>query len=118
MSGSTHEDYKEVQRKLVLPAHKFLKHVESRWLTLAPALLRIVEQFNVPKQYFLVDVPVKQPSILLNKTYKKISDQIKHEDILATIDLVSAGADIFNGFLGLFQKDELLIIYYTQNVCH
>ena len=50
--------------------------------------------------------------------HKKISNQIKQEDILATIDLVSAGADIFNGFLGLFQKDEPLIIYYTQNVCH
>ena len=66
LSPSRREDYEEVQRKLGLPAHKFLKHVELRWLTLAPALLRIVEQFDGLKQYFLVDVPAKQPSILHN----------------------------------------------------
>ena len=71
LSASRHEDYEEVQRKLGLLAHKFLKHVESRWLTLAPALLRIVEQFDGLKQYFLIGVPAKQPSILHNKMYKK-----------------------------------------------
>ena len=52
LSVSRCEDYEEVQRKLGLPAHKFLKHVESRWLTLAPALLQIVEKFDGLKQYF------------------------------------------------------------------
>ena len=78
----------EVQRKLGLPAHKFLEHIESRWLPLAPALYRIVEQFDGLKEYFLVDVPAKQNSILYNKTYKKISDQIKHKYILTKIDLL------------------------------
>ena len=31
--SSRHEDYEEVQRTLGLPAHKFLKHAESKWLT-------------------------------------------------------------------------------------
>ena len=76
LSVSRCEDYEEVQRKLGLPAHKFLKHVESRWLTLAPALLQIVEKFDGLKQYFLLDVHAKQPFTLRNKMYKKISDQI------------------------------------------
>ena len=38
VSGSRHEDYGEVQRRLVLRVNKFLKYIESRWLTLAPAL--------------------------------------------------------------------------------
>ena len=71
LTASRHEDYGEVQRKLGKLPHKFLKHVESRWLTLTPALLRIVEQFDGLKQYFPVDVPAKQPSILHNKTCTK-----------------------------------------------
>ena len=48
------------------------------------------------EQYFLVDVPAKQPSILHNKIYKKISDLIKCKDILAEIHFVATVADIFN----------------------
>ena len=108
LSASRHEDYEEVQKKLGLPAHKFLKHVESRWLTLAPALLQIIEQFDGLKQYSLIHVPAKQPSILHNRTYKKINDQIKSKDILAEIHFVVAVADIFSQFLVLFQKDKSL----------
>ena len=86
-----------------------MKHVESRWLTLSPALLWVVEQFDGLKQYFLLDVSAKQPSILHSKTYKKISDQIKCKDILTQIHFVAAVADIFNWFLVFFQIDKSLI---------
>lgn len=38
VSGSRHEDYGEFQRRLVLRVNKFLEYIESRWLTLAPAV--------------------------------------------------------------------------------
>ena len=72
--------------------------------------MQIVEQFNGLKQYFLVDAPAKQPSILHNKRHKKISDQLKHKYFLAEIHFVAAVADAFSRFLlVLFQKDELSI---------
>ena len=61
------------------------------------------------EQYFLVDVPAKQPSILHKKTYKKISDLVICKDILVEIHCVVTVADIFNRFLVLFQKGEPLI---------
>ena len=44
--ASRREDYEEVQWKHGVPAGKFLKQVESRWLRLAPVLLLIVEQLD------------------------------------------------------------------------
>ena len=88
-------------RKLGLPAHKFLNYIE--WLTLPPVLLWIVEQFNVLKQYFLVDVPAKQSSILRNKTLKdQWSNQT--EDILAKIGFVAAVDNILTDFLGCCKR--------------
>ena len=46
LSASRLEDYEEIQGKFGLLVHKFLTHVESIWLTLAAALLEIVEQFD------------------------------------------------------------------------
>ena len=104
LSASRRENYEEVQRKLGLLTHKFF---------LALAFFWIVEWFDDFKQYFLVNVLAKQPSILHNKTYKKISDQIKCKDILAGIHFVAAVADIFNGFLVLFQKGRTINPYIT-----
>ena len=70
-----------------------MKHFESRWLTLAPtALLWIAEKFDGLKQYFFIDVPAnsKRPSLMYNKTYKKISDQIKCKNILTEIHCYSS----------------------------
>lgn len=93
---------------------KFKENLACRLInfcnTLNQASLQIVEQFNGLKQYFLVDAPAKQPSILHNKRHKKISDQLKHKYFLAEIHFVAAVADAFSRFLlVLFQKDELSI---------
>ena len=71
------QDYKKDERNLGLLAHKFLEHIESRWLTLAPVLLQIVEQVDGLKQYFFVDISAKQ-------------------NVLAEIHFFAVVADIFN----------------------
>ena len=46
---------------------------------------------------------------------EEVSDQVKHKYILAKIGLIAAVASIFNIFLVLLQKDELLIhILHSQ----
>ena len=46
LSAARREDYESVQENLGLPNHKFLKHVDSRWLSLQPSLQRICEQLR------------------------------------------------------------------------
>ena len=48
------------KRSLVIPTHAFLKQVDSRWLTLKPALEMIIEQWPGLIQYFLTDLPAVQ----------------------------------------------------------
>ena len=67
MSAARREDYELVQEEMGLAKHKFLKHVECRWLSLHPALLRILEQLKGSKKYFLTVLPEKQQSASLNQ---------------------------------------------------
>ncbi|PFX25307.1 hypothetical protein AWC38_SpisGene10081 [Stylophora pistillata] len=46
MSAARREDYEVMQEEMGLAKHKFLKHVECRWLSLQPAVLRILEQLE------------------------------------------------------------------------
>ena len=43
MSAASREDYEAVQEEMGLAKHEFLKHVECRWLSLQPVVLRILE---------------------------------------------------------------------------
>ena len=53
MSPARREDYQAVKEEMGLAKHKFLKHVECRWLSLQPAVLSILEQLEGLKRYFL-----------------------------------------------------------------
>ena len=72
LSAARREDYEDVQEQMSLPKHKFLKHVESRWLTLLPAIIRILEQIKGLKKYFLDDLPSKEPTIATKPRYFSI----------------------------------------------
>ena len=55
MSAARREDYHKIQETLLLNDvndHLFLRHVENRWLTFGPVCSRILEQFDVLKEYF------------------------------------------------------------------
>ena len=45
LSPDRKQDYKIVQEELGITIHAFLKHVDSRWLTLKPVLENIIEQW-------------------------------------------------------------------------
>ena len=78
-----------------LAKHKFLKHVECRWLSLHPALLRILEQMNGLKRYFLTVLHEKQSSSTSNAQYIRIRRQLESKDLVAQIHFLVSVADIF-----------------------
>ena len=104
------EDYQEVQAKLGLPAQKLVNHVESRWLTLDPTLLWIVDQFDGLEHYFLVNTPGKLPLILHYKTFfKRFSKiwsnyQIKCKYILLKFTLLEQLLICSTNFLCCFKR--------------
>ena len=109
MSAARREDYELVQEEMGLAKHKFLKHVECRWLSLHPALLRILEQLKGLKKYFLTVLPKKQSSSTSNARYIRIRRQLESKDLVAQIHFLVSVADIFNPFLKFFQTEEPLV---------
>lgn len=56
-STSRREDYVRVLSDLGLDDGLFIRHVQCRWLTLLPALDRIVKSWEAVKKYFLEELP-------------------------------------------------------------
>ena len=75
-SAARKEDFEAVQQELGLAQHTFLKHVESRWLSLLPVVVRSLEQFQALEKYFLLELPRKQRSMTSNARYIRIKSQL------------------------------------------
>ena len=109
MSAARREDYEVVQEEMGLAKHKFLKHVECRWLSLQPAVLTILEQLEGLRRYFITVLPEKQSSISSNARYIRIRRQLESKDLVAQMHFLISVADIFSSFLKFFQSEEPLI---------
>ena len=96
LSPARKEDYKNVQEELGIPTHAFLNHIDSRWLTLKPALERIIEQWSGLIQYFLTDLPAMLKSISSNTLYKKTVKKLKEHQLLPLIHFPISLASIFS----------------------
>ena len=56
-SAARREDYKLVETITKITTHYMKKHVESRWLSIDRSLVRILEQMENLKEYFLNEIP-------------------------------------------------------------
>ena len=56
-SPSRREDYVHVLSDLGLDDELFIRHVQCKWLTLLPALDRIVKSWEAVKKHFLEELP-------------------------------------------------------------
>ena len=105
MSAARRVDYEAVQEQMGLAKHKFLKHVECRWLSLQEGL----------KRYCLTVLPEKQPFVTSIQRYIRITRQLQSDDLVAQMHFLISVADIFNSFLKFFQSEEPLIHFlYDQ----
>ena len=108
LSAARREDYQKVQESLGLPKKNVLKHVDSRWLTLQPALLRICEQIKGLEKYFSEESK-RDAKVQSNPRFMRIMRQLNSKAISAKMHFLISVADIFNSFLINFQKEEPLI---------
>lgn len=109
---STH--LKEQQNILGLPeAFFFLRHISSRWLSLMPALERLLEQLAPLKSVLAAEAPVRSSGSIKERLRKTINNK----EFCAKALFMKNAAEIFTKFLTLFQKSEPLIhILYSECV--
>ena len=88
----------------------FLWHVSTRWLTLSPALERIINRWDDAKKYFLDYLPRQQEykrHLPKNKRYQRIVSSLKEneKETLIEIKFLVGVAPLFNKYLTVFQID-------------
>ena len=116
------EDYFKAQTDLGFDEQLFIRHVQSRWLTLIPALMRIVDNWEPIRSYFLKELPKVASAertlrvLEKNETYRRICKAIQEKDALIQMHFLISVKPVFDGILGTFQRQEPLI-HILHNEC-
>ncbi|CAF3425785.1 unnamed protein product [Rotaria sp. Silwood2] len=72
-SAARRQDFKIVANNINEIYCRFLnRFVDSRWVEIGPVIERVVDQWNVIKEYFLIFLPTTDKTIESNDKYKKI----------------------------------------------
>ena len=104
--SSKWEQFELLQDELKLPKHVLIKHVKTRWLTLANAAKRFLEQLPALKKYFSKIIPTKFPALMKVKTYSAILAYLKKKSVEAELLFIISVSELFISFTGFFQRDE------------
>ena len=112
LSSALREDYRDLEKIIEVAAAYAIKRSSTRWLSLKFVYIRILEQWNNSKQYFLAFLP-KQKNFVreIKETarYKRTVQNLKSNLTLPYLAFVVFIAHSFDNFLVLFQSSEPLI---------
>ena len=108
------EDYRKLAEDATLECESlFLRHLNTRWLTLVPALERVEKRWHDVRNYFLTFVKNKaeyKSSLPKNKKYARIVEALKDEQkIQLQISFLKTVAPVFTRFLRIFQGEGPLV---------
>jgi len=115
-SAARREDLQIVQFALELDSIHLLRHVESRWLSLQPAVARILSQWPALLEYFK-HLPDSDKSVEKNGKYKEIMLLLINPRTYIQLVFIADVASVFSNFLQMFQREGPLIhtLYFALN---
>lgn len=112
------QEFEKIQQEKTIPAHHFIKHVSSRWLTLQAAAERIIEQFPALLEYFLKHIPKNKPDAAKKKNhYLEIIKLLKNPSMKCELLFVISSANLFSRFTAFFQRAEPLVHLIYNKLC-
>lgn len=108
------EDFRSLGENISMDESLFLRHINARWLTLVPALERVLLRWDDAKKYFVTFLPFKKEykrHLPKNERFKRISQAFKEDERLnlLQIEFLKNVAPIFTKFLTMFQTDGPMI---------
>lgn len=123
LSSARRKDYSSLHTLTGTMDKYAMKHAETRWLSMKFVAVRVVEQWDNLREYFLEFLP-KHPSsktafrkIKETKRYQRIRDHLKDPITLAYIAFCAYSARDFESFLLPFQSEKPMIhLIYPQMV--
>ena len=118
-SAARHEDFREVQIEMDLDLTSFLQHTVVRWLSIGPAVKRILEQWEAVTQFVtdLAKDPKKLPrSINFKRAHMMLNTKIKMVTRVL-LEFLNDVIPVFEQFLLLFQRASPVIHIMYNSMC-
>ncbi|KAK2549148.1 hypothetical protein P5673_030524 [Acropora cervicornis] len=113
-SAAHREDYRKLQLNLDVEITLFIKHSGLWWLSIGPAVRRVLEEWKAIVQFikFLKCDPKK---ILQSAAFKRVQGTVKRAEILVQLNFIASTVTLFEAFILNFHNDEPKIhIIYEQ----
>lgn len=118
-SSARREDFEKVQNDLGLDEQlHFIRHVQTRWLTLIDALERLAARYEAAVQFFIHFIP-SQPQnkdVMASERYKKIVTMLKDEETLVQLHFLISVKPVFDSYLRVFQTEGPLVHCLHQSM--
>ena len=115
-SAARRQDYKNLQLNLDLELKLFIEHSSLRWLSIGPAVRRILEQWQAKEQFvkFLESDPKRIPQ---SAAFRRVQAAIERNEILVQLNFIASTVALFETLMLNFQNDEPKIhVLYEQMV--
>ena len=118
-SAARWEDFRKVQTELELVPANFQQHTEVRWLSLGPAINRILEQWDGITKF--VTEPSKDPKkIPKSSNFKRVYsllDTYEKGSTKACLEFLSDVVPVFEQVLLIFQKNSPVVHILYDTLC-
>ena len=103
-SAARHEDFKEIQFEMELELSNFQQHTEVRWLTIGPAIKRILEQWEAIT-HFVADISKDSKKVPKSINFKRVYMLLGTKDKVSTkvtLEFLSDVVPVFEQLLLVF----------------
>ena len=118
-SAARREDFRKVQTELELVPSNFQQHTEVRWLSLGPAINRILEQWDGIMQ-FVTELSKDQKKTPKSSSFKRIYSLLGTNDkgmTKACLEFLSDVVPVFEQVLLIFHKNSPVVHILYDTLC-
>ena len=120
-SAARCEDFREVQIEMDLDLTNFLQHtVVVRWLSIGPAVKRILEQWEAMTQ-FVTDLAKDPKKLPRSINFKRVHMMLNAKEKMVTrvlLEFLNDVIPVFEQFLLLFQRASPVIHIMYDSMCY
>ena len=122
LSAARGEDYRGVSELTDVTTHYVTKHCQTRWLSLGKVLVRIIEQYENLKEYFLKTIPTLpgfkgESGVNQTERYRRIKNVLASKTALVYMSFIVHVCQDFKEFVVPLQSTESKIhVLYTKCV--
>ena len=113
------EDFREVQIEMDLDLTNFLQHTVVRWLSIGPAVKRILEQWEAVTQ-FVTDLAKDPKKLPRSINFKRVHMMLNAKEKMVTrvlLEFLNDVIPVFEQFLLLFQTASPVIHIMYDSMC-